>query len=117
MVGLLLRSRWLNRLSRGVPVARLVLVGEVGLMARRHFLRLERGERRRLLVLLAKTRGRPGRLTRRERAELALLLAKLEARLFLGSAIKRLSPVPVPRRLLYGPRGSATRAALSRPRH
>ena len=51
-----------------------------------------------------------------EREELAALTAILEPRLFLGSAAKRLSPVPMPKRLLYGPRGSAARSAAAKPR-
>jgi hypothetical protein len=41
-----------------------------------------------------------------------MLLARLEPRLFVGTAVKRLSPVPLPKRLLYGPRKGAARAAL-----
>ncbi len=36
------------------------------------------------------------------------LVAKLEPRLFVGSAADRLSPMPVPKRLLYGSRRKAT---------
>jgi hypothetical protein len=113
VLGLVLRSSWVKRLSHGVPIARLLVVGELALMARRHLVRLDRTERRRLATLLVRARGRTGTLTGSERRELALLLARLEPRLFLGSAIKRLSPVPVPKRLLYGKRGSAARAALA----
>jgi hypothetical protein len=113
MLGLVLRSRWVKRLSRGVPVARLLLLGEVGLMACRHIAHLERAERVRLLTLLARTRGRPGTLTGAERRELARLLARLQPRLFFGTALRRLSPVPVPKRVLYGRRGSAARKAIS----
>jgi hypothetical protein len=109
MLGLLLRTPWLKRLSRGVPIARLLLVGEVALMARRHITRLDRSDRRRLIALLLRARGSAGRLSYSERAQLAGLLARLEPRLFLGSALARLSPVPLPKRLLYGPRGSAAR--------
>jgi hypothetical protein len=113
VLGLVLNSRWVRRLSRGVPIARLLVLGELALMARRHLVRLDRSERRRLLTLLARARGRTGTLTGSERRELALLVARLEPRLFFGSAIKRLSPVPVPKRLLYGKRGSRARAALA----
>jgi hypothetical protein len=115
VLALVLRSRWVQRLSRGVPLARLLLLGEVGLMAWRHISRLERSERVRLLALLARSRARPGRLPRAEQRELARLLARLQPRLFFGFALRRLSPVPVPvpRRLLFGPRGSAARKAIS----
>jgi hypothetical protein len=111
---LLLRTPWVKRVSRGVPVARLLLIADVAMLARRHLGKLERSQRRRLLTLLLRTRGRPGSLTAAERRELVYLSAKLEPRLLLGTAVKRLSPVPVPKRLLYGRRGSPTRAALSR---
>jgi hypothetical protein len=113
MLALALTRRWLKRLSYGVPLARLLLVGELTLMGWRHLARLDRDERRRLVALLVRARGRRRTLTRGERRELALLLARLEPRLFLGSAVKRLSPVPVPKRLLYGKRGSAARAAVA----
>lgn len=41
-------------------------------------------------------------------------LARLEPRLLMVSAVRRFSPVPLPKRLLYGRRGSAARVALSR---
>jgi hypothetical protein len=115
MLRLALRTRWIKRLSGGVPVARLLLLGEVALMARRHLLSLDQTDRRRLITLLGRARGRWGRLTYSERAELARLLARLEPRLFFGSALRRLSPVPLPKRLLYGPRGSAARRAAIAP--
>jgi hypothetical protein len=33
------------------------------------------------------------------------LVAKLEPRLLIGEAVERLSPVPLPQRLVYGGRG------------
>jgi hypothetical protein len=113
MLGMLLKSRWLTRLSHGVPIARLVLAAQVVVIAHGHLSRLDRPQRRRLIALLARSRGRPGSLSGAERRELTLLFARLEPRLFLGTALKRLSPVPLPKRLLYGPRKSAARAALA----
>ncbi|MBA3809748.1 MAG: hypothetical protein H0X28_15355 [Solirubrobacterales bacterium] len=113
MLRTLLESRWLKRLSHGVPIARVALAAQLLWVARGHLLRLDGAQRRRLLRLLVQTRGRRGSLSSRERAELALLLARLEPRLFFGTAVKRLSPVPLPKRLLYGPRTSAARAALA----
>lgn len=101
-------------MSHGVPVARLLLVGEVALLAGHHLARLNRAERSRLVSLLLRTRGRPGLLNAAERRELLILFARLEPRLFFGTAIRRLSPMPMPKRLLYGRRGSPTRAALAR---
>lgn len=101
-------------MTRGVPVARLLLVAEVLILAQRHLSKLDRRQRRRLFALLLRARGRPRSLTFAERREFLYLVAKLEPRLLLGSAVRRLSPVPVPKRLLYGRRGSPARAALSR---
>jgi hypothetical protein len=111
---LLLRSQWVKRLSRGVPVARLLLVAEVAILAQRHLGKLEPAQRRRVFALLIHSRGRPSSMTAAERREFLFLVGKLEPRLLLGRAVRRLSPVPVPKRLLYGRRGSAARAALSR---
>lgn len=114
MLRLLLRTPWVKRVSRGIPIARLLLAGEVAMIAGRHLGRLDRAQRRRLLALLLRARGRPHSLRAGERRELAVLLARLEPRVFFGTAVKRLSPVPLPKRLLYGRRGSAARAALTR---
>jgi hypothetical protein len=111
---LLLRSPWVKRLSHGVPVARLLLVVEVAILAQRHLRKLDGSQRRRLVTLLVRARGRPRSLTAAERRELGYLLARLEPRLLLGTAARRVSPLPVPKRLLYGRRGSPARAALSR---
>jgi hypothetical protein len=111
---LLLRSPWVKRLTRGVPVARLLLVAEVAILAQRHLGKLDRVQRRRLFTLLVRARGRPRSLTPAERREVGYLAARLEPRLLLGTAVRRVSPVPVPKRLLYGRRGGAARAALSR---
>jgi hypothetical protein len=102
-----------KRLAKGFPVVGVMLAAEVAVMAWTHLAKLDRSQRRRLLALLAQTRGRRGMLNPGEREELASLLATLEPRLFLGSAAKRISPLPVPKRLLYGPRGSAARDAAT----
>jgi hypothetical protein len=83
-------------------------------MARGHFAKLNGAQRRRLVALARQTRGRPSSLGEAERQELSLLLATLEPRLLIGSAVKRLSPVPMPKRLLYGPRGGVARTAAAR---
>jgi hypothetical protein len=83
---------------------RLLAVGEVALLARDHIEKLEPRERRRLVVLLGRGRGRASNLTKRERAELAKLIAKAEPRLFAGMAADKLSPVPLPNRVVRGER-------------
>jgi hypothetical protein len=110
----LLRSPWVKRLSSGAPIARLLVVAEVAILAHRHLSKLDPTQRRRLFALLVRARGRPRSLTAAERREFLYLVARLEPRLLLGTAVRRLSPVPVPKRLLYGRRGSAARAALAR---
>ena len=101
----------LKRLAHGIPVAYLLLAANVALLARIHLAKLDGAQRRRLVALGRKAGGHRGSLSKAEREELAGLVAILEPRLFLGSAAKRLSPVPVPKRVLYGPRGSTARTA------
>jgi hypothetical protein len=93
-----------------MPIARLLVAGEVAVMVGRHIGRLDRRERRRLLALLAAGARRPGALDRRERAELLRLVAKLEPQLLFTSAVRRLSPVPIPRRLLAAGMSTASRS-------
>jgi hypothetical protein len=104
----------LKRLAKGFPMVGAMLAVDVAAMAWTHIAKLDSAQRRRLLALLVQTRGRRGLLGPDERDELRVLLATLEPRLFVGSAARRLSPVPVPKRLLYGPRGSAARAAAGK---
>jgi hypothetical protein len=87
---------------RRIPVVKLLSTAEVALLAREHLMRLSAAERRRLVVLVRVGRGRRSRLTEAECDELESLLAKLEPRLLVGEAVNRLSPLPLPRRLLYG---------------
>lgn len=87
---------------RRLPVVKLLAAAEVALLARDHVTRLTAAERRRLLALVRLGRGRRRRLTAAERAELEALLTKLAPRELMGDAVERLSPVPLPRRLLYG---------------
>jgi hypothetical protein len=101
----------LSKAARGFPVGRLLLAGDVAMLAGRHLARLDGSERRRLIRLAGRRAKGADGLTASERVELAVLLAKLEPRLLFGSAVDRLSPVPVPRRLLYGRRGSTARIA------
>jgi hypothetical protein len=89
---------------RRIPVVKLLSAAELALVARDHVAALSPAERRRLLVLVRVGRGRRSRLTGAEREELEGLMAKLQPRLFVGEAIDRLSPLPLPRRLVFGPR-------------
>jgi hypothetical protein len=94
-----------KRLTRGIPAVALVSAAEVAVLAKDHLAKLDGVERRRLLALLGSARGRPGSLSDAEHAELSTLVAKLQPRLFAGSAADKLSPLPVPERLLYGRAG------------
>ena len=89
---------------RRVPVLKLLALAEVGMLAHTHLMRLDPGQRRRLLGLVRAAHGRPGNLTGAEREELADLVARLEPRLLAGEAANRLSPFPLPRRVVRGPR-------------
>jgi hypothetical protein len=101
----------LKRVAPGVPLVWALLAGEIALMAADHLSRLNAAQRRRLLALTIRSRGRPSSLSEADRLELRILVAKFEPRLFVGSTVKRLSPVPVPKRLLYGPRAERSHRA------
>jgi hypothetical protein len=90
-----------------VPVLRLLAAAEIAVLARDHYLRLDPDERRRLLELIRIGRGRRRNLTEAQRQELEELIALIEPRLLAGEAVERLSPVPLPQRLLYGRRRRA----------
>ena len=89
---------------RRLPVMKLLAIGEIALLARSHLTRLDARERRRLIELVRIGRGRRRNLSERERQELSDLVAKTEPRLFAGLAAAKLSPVPLPRRVVHGRR-------------
>lgn len=84
----------LSRL-RQLPVGRLLALAELAVLAREHYSKLGPQDRRRLLELLRRARGRPDRLTRRERAELTALLAKTDPRLFVETAVRKVTGMPL----------------------
>jgi hypothetical protein len=102
-----------KRVGRRLPLAPVLLAGEIALMAGRHLARLDGAGRRRLATLVRKSASQPGSLSATEHEELSALIATLEPRLFVGSTIRRLSPMPLPKRLLYGRRGSSARNAAA----
>ncbi len=116
MFRLLLKAVPLRRFANGSPIVGVLLAAEIAAMARTHLAMLNGPQRRRLLALLGQARGRPGSLSDYEQEELWALIATLQPRLFLGSATRRLSPLPVPKRVLYGPRGSSARGAAAQRR-
>lgn len=89
---------------RKIPVVALVSTAELALVARDHLMLLTPAERRRLVTLVRIGRGRRSRLSDGQRRELELLMGKLQARRFMGDAITRVSPVRLPKRLVYGRR-------------
>jgi hypothetical protein len=94
---------------RITPMATAMTLAQVGLLAREHWLKLDADERRRVMALIARTRGRRRNLTSPERAELARLVAKSDPRLFAGVVAQRFSPVPLPRRAVQGKRRRVSR--------
>jgi hypothetical protein len=105
-----------NMLARGaghvpglkrLPILKLLALGEIAVLAHKHYQRLTPTERERLVALLKTSRGRTGNLSARERDELEKLVAKMEPRILAGDAVNKLSPVPLPRRFTHGPKRSA----------
>jgi hypothetical protein len=87
---------------RRLPVFKVLAIAEIALLARRHVTKLTPQERRRLVELVRTGKGRSRNLQPAEQKELAALVAKVEPRLFAGMAADKLSPVPLPRRLVEG---------------
>ncbi len=81
-----------------LPVMRLLILGEVIVLARSHFERLTPQERHRLMRLLREARGRPSQLTDPQRDELQALVAKADPKAFAAAAAGKLSPMPLPGR-------------------
>ena len=91
-------TRTLGRVGvlRRLPVARLLAVAEIVVLAREHMQKLEPDERRRLVELVRHGRGRPSNLSSKDRRELSTLLAKIEPRAFVQNAVAKVTGVPVP---------------------
>jgi hypothetical protein len=90
-------TRTLGRVGalRRLPVARLLAVAEIVVLAREHMQKLEPHERHRLVELVRHGRGRPSNLSSKDRRELSSLLAKIEPRAFVQSAVAKVTGVPV----------------------
>ena len=87
---------------KAIPVVKLLMAGEIVMIARDHVDKLEPDERRRVIELLRIGHGRPSHLSAAERDELQQLVAKAEPRLFVGLVAEELSPVRLPKRLVRG---------------
>jgi hypothetical protein len=94
----------ITKLAKAIPLARLVVAGQIVLLAREHWHRLEPAERRRLITLVRRGRGRRRNLSEGERVELARLIHKADPWLFAQLVAERFTPVPIPSRLLRGRR-------------
>ncbi len=84
------------RTLRRVPAARLIVLAELALLARQHLAKLDGTERRRIVELVRRGRGRRANLSERERRELQRLLEKTEPRLFADQAVKKLTGFSLP---------------------
>src|SRR5262245_10164152 len=107
------RSRWLGQRLWIIASA------QVALLTWRHWRRLDREERRRLIHLLRKSRGRAKRLSERERREMVELLERLNyAELGGGIAVTLLPFRPFGRvvEFILGRPGRARRRAAARER-
>jgi hypothetical protein len=93
--------------AKFIPLARLLAAARILMLARQHWHKLEPAERRRMMLLVRQTHGRPRNLSSGERLELARLIAKADPRLFAGLVAQRFSPVPLPGRVVRGPRRRA----------
>jgi len=78
-----------------MPFLRFLAIIQIALLARRHFNKLDPGERRRLGELIRRGHA----LDRTERSELFRLLNKVEPRAFAAASANAFSPFPLPRRL------------------
>ena len=72
----LLPTRLLTR--RALPLTWLLVAAQAAIASRRHFLKLSPNERRRLVEIVRKSKGRPSNLDKRDRDELGRLVRKLE---------------------------------------
>jgi hypothetical protein len=88
------------RTVRAIPFFKILAIAQVALLARRHIVALTPMERRRLAELV-----RHGHhLSADERHELRDLVMKLEPRAFAVYAADKMSPFPLPKRMLGGRR-------------
>ena len=86
-----------------LPILKVLAIAEIALLARDHVSRLSSSERHRLVELVRRAMGdRATSLTTTARSSRALV-AKAEPRRFAALAADKLSPVPLPKRLLHGP--------------
>jgi hypothetical protein len=100
-----------------VPVLKLLIAAEIAMMAHDHLTKLSPNERRRLMELVRIGHGRRRNLSDEQREELAELISRMEPRLLVGRALNKVSPVNLPRRVVYGPRQTRRNAKGQRRRN
>jgi len=81
---------------RRLPMLQILIAGQVLMLARNHLERLTPWERHRVVVLVRASHGRFSHLSESDRAELAALIAKMEPRAFAETAVRTMSPLPLP---------------------
>jgi hypothetical protein len=82
------------RLLRRMPFLKVLAIAKAVLLVRRHYRRLDAGDRRRLTELAR----RGHHLSGTERGELRRLLSKMEPRALAFAAADAMSPLRLPRR-------------------
>jgi hypothetical protein len=81
------------RSLRRLPFFKILAIGQVALLARRHFQQLDPEQRRRLAELVRRARS----LSAEERRELREIVGRLEPRAFAAGAADAFSPLPLRR--------------------
>jgi hypothetical protein len=79
---------------RRMPFLKVLAIGQMVLLARRHFLQLDGDDRRRLRELVMRGKA----MNAAERDELRHLLGKLEPAAFAFATADAFSPIPIPGR-------------------
>ena len=84
--------------KRAIPLGWALLAAETVMVLRRHWGALDPHSRQRMREIVAKSKGRPDRLTREERSELMGHVRKLDLRGLAGDIGEVASPVRLPGR-------------------
>jgi len=76
-----------------LPFFRILAIAQVAMLVGEHVRKLSPHERRRLVALVRKARGRPGNLRPSEREELRSLVSRLEPGAFARNAASKVAPL------------------------
>jgi len=80
-------------LVKRLPIFRILAVAQLAMLAGEHARKLSPDERKRLVDLVRRAKGRPKNLRPKERDELRSLVSQLEPGAFARGAASRLSPI------------------------